>query len=487
MRTLLDLLHAPVRRGRPLAWATSVCAALSACSATPDEGALGEARQPLSFTPNLPWPSGMLMYCTQGQNSAFSHTGNLQYALDFAVAGCDGTHVLAVGDGTVTFTYEACSCNDCDCNWGWGNAIVVDHGNGDFSKYTHLQHQSIPVAVGDAVCRGDHLGNIGTTGWSTGYHLHFQFQSGGDINSPSVPFEGFAETSSVPVLDDQLTSQNVEGAGCGTSTGCEVTIDLGTTVVDDQTDCFFRVGQYWWEESYGHDGHHWYTYTIDDAQPDSTARWDANVVAEADYLVEVFVPDNPDALTTGVRYAVEHDGATDEVEVDQSAHRGEWVALGTYHFAVGDGQRVRIFDDTGEPYVDTDGPRLLCDAVRFTSLGDDCADQCDDGELRCEGPGWQECGDYDGDPCLEWGGGDSCETGTRCDAGRCVPDDGADAGTGGGGTGGSAAVGLPGDEEAGCSCRVPAWRSAGSPWLVALAALQLFALARRRRRSSDGR
>lgn len=181
--------HRPLSPSRFIV-SSLMCGVLGACSAGGEDPGVGTVSQPLSFTPNLPWPSSISMYVTQGQDGSWSHQGNLYYALDFAVAGCAGTHVLAAGDGSVTYTHEACSCDNCDCNQGWGNAIVVDHGNGDYSKYTHLQYNSIPgLSVGSQVCRGDHLGNFGSTGWSTGPHLHLQFQDGPGLNDTSVQFE----------------------------------------------------------------------------------------------------------------------------------------------------------------------------------------------------------------------------------------------------------------------------------------------------------
>jgi MYXO-CTERM domain-containing protein len=456
------------------------------------DGPLGAVGLPLSFIPNLPFPSGTTSTVTQGQNGSFSHQGNLSYALDFGSLGF-GPHVLAVGDGTVVYAYEACAASSIDCNGGWGNAVVVDHGNGEFSKVTHLEPSSVPAeaAVGSTVCRGAYLGNVGSSGNSTGPHIHFQFQSTGDLNGPSIQFERFEETTGVPVEDDQITSQNVEGGGCGPQPGCEISIGAGVTVVDDQTDCFGRTGQYWWEEAYGNDAHHWYTYTIAAAAPDSVGTWEANVVVADQYLVEVFVPDNPAALTGALRYEVLHDGVADSVTIDQASNRGQWVALGTYAFAVSHDQHVRTFDNTGEPYVDQNGPRLLCDAVRFTSQTA-CADECLSAARQCGGLGWQECGDWDVDGCLEWGGGAACEAGTSCQgAGDCLP-----GGAGGSsGAGGSAAgASDPGgsgisasDETGGCGCRVAQARGAGNQQAGGLLGAGLLALAGLRRRAAGVR
>jgi murein DD-endopeptidase MepM/ murein hydrolase activator NlpD len=59
---------------------------------------------------------------------------------------------------------------------GYGNMIEIDHENGLFTRYGHLSR--IEVAVGDPLIRGQHIGNIGSTGRSTGPHLHYELRLG---------------------------------------------------------------------------------------------------------------------------------------------------------------------------------------------------------------------------------------------------------------------------------------------------------------------
>jgi murein DD-endopeptidase MepM/ murein hydrolase activator NlpD len=408
--------------------AASLVPGLIGCVAPVDDEledpALGQVQQPLSFMPKLPYPAGTTMGVSQGWGGTWSHTGNLYYGIDFNLPGTAdlGLHVLAVADGTVTYRYDDCTCEGCSCNGGWGNAIVIDHGNGEFSKYTHFQVDSIPnwIQVGTQVCRGLHIGNLGNTGASTGSHLHFQFQSAGTLNGTSISFDRFSETSAEPQEGGSYTSSNQELSTCGPPEPCSVTVEGETTVIDDQTDCLNRTGAYWWDESYGHDDHHYFTYTIDDPNPDSSATWEANVAGASTYQIEAFIPNNSDNLTESVPYIIRHDGTEDTVTVDQAAHRGSWVVLGTYHFAAGDDQWVKIVDNSGEAYGGENGRRLLVDALRFTLPGE-CVDQCESGR-RCAGQGWEECGDFDDDSCLEWGNATACKPGTHCEgAGECVP------------------------------------------------------------------
>lgn len=59
-----------------------------------------------------------------------------------------------------------------------GNAVIIDHGNGEYSLYAHLKPGSIPVKVGDHVKAGDRIGALGASGNVTEPHLHFQVCDG---------------------------------------------------------------------------------------------------------------------------------------------------------------------------------------------------------------------------------------------------------------------------------------------------------------------
>lgn len=65
---------------------------------------------------------------------------------------------------------------------GYGKFIIVDHGDGTMSRYGHCN--SIAVSVGQKVSQGQVIGYVGTTGRSTGYHLHFEILIGGKLVNP---------------------------------------------------------------------------------------------------------------------------------------------------------------------------------------------------------------------------------------------------------------------------------------------------------------
>lgn len=67
-------------------------------------------------------------------------------------------------------------------NSGYGNRVMIDHGNGYVTLYAHMS--VVQVQVGQRVNRGDVLGQMGSTGRSTGTHLHFEIRHGGVLDNP---------------------------------------------------------------------------------------------------------------------------------------------------------------------------------------------------------------------------------------------------------------------------------------------------------------
>lgn len=79
------------------------------------------------------------------------------------IANSYGTKIVAADGGRVVRA---------GYNGAYGNAIVIDHGNGYSTMYAHLQ--AFSVSAGDIVVQGQKIGEMGSTGWSTGPHLHYE-------------------------------------------------------------------------------------------------------------------------------------------------------------------------------------------------------------------------------------------------------------------------------------------------------------------------
>ncbi|WP_019851474.1 murein hydrolase activator EnvC [Desulfitobacterium sp. PCE1] len=84
-----------------------------------------------------------------------------------------GTKVLAAGNGEVIMA---------DWYGAYGNAVIVDHGGGYTTLYGH--NSKLAVKVGDMVKAGDVVAYAGSTGWSTGSHLHFEVRIKGESTDP---------------------------------------------------------------------------------------------------------------------------------------------------------------------------------------------------------------------------------------------------------------------------------------------------------------
>ena len=90
------------------------------------------------------------------------NTRQVHLGVDYAAP--TGTPALVVGDGVVSFAGR---------RGGYGNVVQVRHGNGHTTLYAHLS--KINVRKGQTVQKGQKIGAVGSTGWSTGPHLHFEF------------------------------------------------------------------------------------------------------------------------------------------------------------------------------------------------------------------------------------------------------------------------------------------------------------------------
>ncbi|BCJ44396.1 hypothetical protein GCM10010168_12100 [Actinoplanes ianthinogenes] len=118
--------------------------------------------------------------------------GRLHAGVDLAAP--DGTPIVAAGAGVIVAAGSA---------QGYGNAVLIDHGDGWLTHYGHLS--KITVTVGETVRAGQQIGNEGSTGHSTGPHLHFEVHQG-HYKNPVEPTAWMHE-------------HGVDISGCGAAAG----------------------------------------------------------------------------------------------------------------------------------------------------------------------------------------------------------------------------------------------------------------------------
>ncbi len=122
--------------------------------------AVGDMSKPLA------WPTGPYQYVSRGFSS---------YHFGVDIAGQSGTPIYAADNGVVTLAEST--------PWNYGTYIIIDHQNGMQTVYGH-NSQNL-VEVGDVVAKGQLIGLMGTTGNSTGNHLHFETRWLGDKVDPA--------------------------------------------------------------------------------------------------------------------------------------------------------------------------------------------------------------------------------------------------------------------------------------------------------------
>ncbi len=116
-----------------------------------------------------------------------------------------GTPVRAALPGTV---------KSAGVGGGYGNLVILSHVGGVETRYAHLNSFAEGIAPGTAVKAGDLIGYVGTTGRSTGPHLHFELRQGGRPVDP-LTFQGVTVSAAVDALTDQII--RVESAGVATA------------------------------------------------------------------------------------------------------------------------------------------------------------------------------------------------------------------------------------------------------------------------------
>lgn len=184
--------------------------------------------------------------------------------LDIKVA--SGTPVYASAGGTVLYVYSGCnnvsgaggSCRKAGmcspnagfnrssgyCNEGFGNGVVLRHGDGSYTAYAHLLAGSVTVKPGDVVAQGQQIGKSGSSGFSTGPHLHFTLLRSSNLAYWVAFNKGYA-TDPLPYLNGdgevKLVTAQTKGADSITETSAILRGEVHS-VGDKITECGMYIG-----------------------------------------------------------------------------------------------------------------------------------------------------------------------------------------------------------------------------------------------------
>ena len=132
---------------------------------------LQERRSVLQATPSI-WPAKGFVTSNYGSRRS-PWSGKFTHHSGLDIAAPTGTKVVAPADGVVTFV---------NYDGAYGKSIVISHGYGLTTRYAHLSGYN--VQAGQQIKRGDIIGYVGSTGRSTGPHLHYEVHLSGVPTNP---------------------------------------------------------------------------------------------------------------------------------------------------------------------------------------------------------------------------------------------------------------------------------------------------------------
>ena len=162
-------------------------------------------------------PFGMRVHPITGERKL--HTGT-------DLAAPDGTPILAAAAGTVTVA---------QFSGGYGGLIVIEHtidGHTVATAYAHMWQSGIHVRAGDRVSAGQHIGDVGSSGMSTGAHLHFEVRPGG-TNGEAIDAAAWLNQHGAANLP---TATSGSPAACNATAGAPTGVDGDPDrLVDDPT------------------------------------------------------------------------------------------------------------------------------------------------------------------------------------------------------------------------------------------------------------
>ncbi len=133
-----------------------------------------------------PLPIGTFVLTSPFGNRTSPFTNTIDFHSGLDLAAREGTPVLAAGGGRVVFAGRYPLRRNVRW-WRYGNVVVVAHDERYLTIYAHLHE--ISVRRGQTLRRGEELGTVGNTGWSTSPHLHFEVRVRADNEDEPVPVD----------------------------------------------------------------------------------------------------------------------------------------------------------------------------------------------------------------------------------------------------------------------------------------------------------
>lgn len=269
----------------------------------------------------------------RGQQSYDGHDG-----WDYVLPA--GSPVLAAAAGRVVFA----GMLDTLCPTPAG-LVVIDHGRGYRSLYLHLQR--IDVEEGQSLERGERVGTVGSTGCSSGPHLHFGVQFLGRDTDPY----GWCGSATMPVDPWSIHPAGVASRWLWADHPSPCPVPAEAVVVDDGDERFGQSPALWYEAPVGYGDHAFWAVAVEEAQ-ESTHRvvWRPEIPSTGRYFLYAFIPwyDTGRPDSSKARYRIRHAGGETTVTVDQALSAGMWAPLGTFSFFEGSKGYVYLDDVTAD-------------------------------------------------------------------------------------------------------------------------------------------
>lgn len=170
-KTIKEAVDEVVVKGKKSESSSSSSSTSSSSSSKSSSSSSASSSYTTSSSGMFAWP---LPYTHTLTSTFGTRWGRLHGGLDISDGGVYGQPIYASASGTVTF-----SGGD---NSGYGNYVIIDHGSGYTTLYGHCS--SLVAVTGQYVNQGDLIGYVGSTGNSTGPHLHFEIRLNGEKMDP---------------------------------------------------------------------------------------------------------------------------------------------------------------------------------------------------------------------------------------------------------------------------------------------------------------